>query len=221
MNFESEILLIERILNEHYGDLKWWPARTIDEVLIGAILTQNTSWTNVEKAMENLRIGKVSDLNNISKSDISTLSQLIRPSGFYNQKSRRLLKIAIKISTEFGNLKSLKKKGLPFCEKYLSEFEGIGKETLDSILLYALVFPKFVIDKYTLRFFERLGIWSRSMGNSMLEMIPEILENNVLRLKNFHATIVEISKNYCRAKPICPECLMNKNCDYYREIMFP
>ena len=221
MNFPSEILNIEHVLFSQYGDLKWWPANTPDEVLIGAILTQNTSWKNVEKAIDNLASEHLLDLRSLSNASREKISTLIKPSGFYNQKTERLLGISRKIYSEFGSLHNLSSQGLQFCIDYLGKMKGIGRETMDSILLYAMDFPRFVIDKYTIRFMTRYGLFQNSIDIEKLESIPGILKHDIQRLKNFHALIVELSKNFCRSEPLCKNCILNKNCKYYKDKSVP
>ncbi len=221
MNFPSEILHIERVLFNKFGDLKWWPAHTQDEVLIGAILTQNTSWKNVEKAIDNLASERMLDIISLSKASSEKVSILIKPSGFYNQKAERLINVSRKIFSEFGSLDDLSKHGLQFCIDYLSEMKGIGRETMDSILLYAMNFPRIVIDKYTIRFMSRYGLFQNSIEIEKLESIPEILNYDIQRLKNFHALIVELSKNFCRSEPKCENCILNKSCEYYKDKSVP
>ncbi len=221
MDFDSNILLIERLLYDEFGDLNWWPANTSDEVVIGAILTQNTSWGNVERAISNLREENLLKLKSISESSRENISRLIRPSGFYNQKADRLLVLSTKIISEFGSLDKLSKRGMDFCTEYLSNLKGVGKETLDSILLYAMNMPRFVVDKYTIRFFLRIGLLNSERESNEFEKIPVILDYNVNRLKNLHAMIVEISKKNCKSKPFCESCIMKDICKYYKERILP
>ena len=212
---------IYKILNEHFGDLHWWPAETNDEILIGSILTQNTSWKNVEKAIDNLASEHLLDLRSLSNASREKISTLIKPSGFYNQKTERLLGISGKIYSEFGSLHNLSSQGLQFCIDYLGKMKGIGRETMDSILLYAMDFPRFVIDKYTIRFMTRYGLLQDHIEIAKLDGIHDILNNDIWRLKNFHALIVELSKNFCRSEPLCENCILNKNCKYYKDKSVP
>ena len=221
MNFPSEILTIERVLFNKFGDLKWWPAKTPEEVLIGAILTQNTSWSNVEKAIHNLASENLLDLRSLSNASRETISLLIKPSGFYNQKTERLIGVSKTITSEFGSLENLSKQGIQFCIDYLSPMKGIGRETMDSILLYAMNFPRFVIDKYTTRFMTRYGLLKNPREIGKLERITDILNHDIWRLKNFHAMIVELSKNFCKSKPVCEKCILNKSCNYYKDKSVP
>lgn len=229
MNLIEQIFLI---LLEKYGYQGWFPLieysgtnptktgsirgyhpgnydlpETIDqiyEVCIGAILTQNTSWINVEKALLNLYQNKKLSYLEIDKIHIERLKELIKPAGFYNQKAERL-----KIFTKFF-IQNLNRLALIEREELL-KIKGIGKETADTILLYALKKQYFVIDKYTQRFMLRFGF-----DFSNYEQLQEIFQNN---LKNdykiyneYHALIVEHAKRYCKKEPSCEECPLNKLC---------
>ncbi|PYB68893.1 endonuclease III domain-containing protein [Thermoplasma sp. Kam2015] len=192
-----------------YGDLRWWPADSRDEVVIGAILTQNTSWNNVEKAISRLKENGLMTLADISRCDRQKLAEIIRPAGFYNQKADRLISISRSVVERFGSIENIK--DLQTAISFFSGLKGIGQETLDSILLYALDFPVFVIDRYTKRFIERCyGITGENIKRDVEEEI-----NDVRRLKNLHAMIVQISKDHCRKVPECEGCPLNNRCIYF------
>ncbi|CAC11466.1 conserved hypothetical protein [Thermoplasma acidophilum] len=192
-----------------YGDLHWWPADSKDEVVIGAVLTQNTSWKNVEKAIERLREKGLNSLAAISKCDVKDLAETIRPSGFYNQKAERLIALSKALMERFGGIDSIH--DLETAVSFFSPIKGIGQETLDSILLYALDLPVFVMDKYTARFLDRCyGIRG---GDIKKDVEGEI--KDVERLKNLHAMIVQISKDHCKKVPECDGCPLNTKCEYY------
>ncbi len=207
-------LTFEQIYNDLfqiYGDLGWWPAETAEEVVVGAILTQNTNWKNVEMAIKNMKRHGIFTMNDIKNTSTERLSDIIRSSGFHNQKAKRLKNLASSIIEKYGNLDNMKDQG--DASSFLSSIDGIGPETRDSILLYALGFPVFVVDKYTLRFLSRYaGITDdRNLGENV---VNELLQ--VQKLKNFHAMIVQISKDYCRKKPECQNCPVNEKCLYAR-----
>ncbi|KAA0257969.1 endonuclease [Deferribacter autotrophicus] len=208
------------LLFHNYGDLKWWPADTPFEVAVGAILTQNTNWNNVEKAIKNLKEADLLNPYGIFESDENYLKELIRPAGFYNQKCERL-----KILSEFiikelkGDILNLKKCGLKEAREKLLTLKGIGKETADSILLYALDFKIFVVDAYTLKLFERLGIGKFSNYDECQEHVHKHFRGDVKLYKNFHALIVEHCKRFCKKYPKCVECFFNsKHCFWVEQI---
>lgn len=214
MNLPQKIenLLVE-IYNEllvTFGPQHWWPGDTPLEIAIGAILTQNTNWKNVEKAIENLKkrnLMKVDGL--LSLSDLE-LSALIKPSGFFNVKTKRL-KSFLKFLEENGGLEKLMDLDVVTLRKLLLSIPGVGKETADSIILYALEKPVFVIDAYTRRVLKRHGVLT---GNEEYDEIRRLFESSLPRdvqiYKEYHALIVKLGKVYCRSKPICKGCPLNK-----------
>lgn len=196
-----QINKIYSLLFNHYGRQKWWPAESSDEVIIGAVLTQNTNWENVEKAINNLKGAGLCSLESIISTPNARLRQYIKPAGFYNQKSRYLINTAhffIKHYSENTDTEWLR-------EQLLS-VKGIGRETADSILLYALNRPVFVVDAYTKRLFSR----HFSDFPMQYETIRYVFENHLKRdvelYKEYHALIVKCCKTYCRTKPLCGEC---------------
>ncbi len=192
----------------HFGKQKWWPGDTIDEIIIGAILTQNTNWSNVEKAIENLKAKNLLNLWKIVNIPNIELAELIKPSGYFNIKTKRL-----KSTAAFFEKYSKKKYSnliidniMEFREKLLSVY-GIGKETADSILLYAFNKPVFVVDAYTLRICKRHKIVPENYDYEKTRCFFENNLNKNYKLYNeFHALIVMIGKNYCKPKPNCKEC---------------
>ncbi|MGC8609076.1 MAG: endonuclease III domain-containing protein, partial [Thermoplasmata archaeon] len=192
-----------------YGELGWWPAQSREEVLIGAILTQNTNWKNVEKAIENMKKNGILTLSDINKIETERLSEIIKSSGFHNQKAERLKILASLILQKYGKLENMK--DLSDARSFLSSIKGIGPETRDSILLYALDFPVFVIDSYTIRFLSRYSNID-DYGNLATDVTKNI--PTVDRLKNFHGMIVQVSKDYCRKDPLCDLCPINEKCMY-------
>lgn len=143
-------------LRSRFGYLNWWPGETRDEIIIGAILTQQASWKNVEKALANLKKADSLNLRKISRMNLGRLETLVTPSGFYRQKARRLRGIACYIFSKYSGLNGLFGKNAGELRKELLGLEGIGKETADSIILYAAGKPVFVIDTYTRRIMSRV-----------------------------------------------------------------
>ena len=182
------------------------------EIIIGAILTQNTNWKNVEKAIYNLNKESLADIKKIKKISHKKLASLIRPSGYYNQKAERL-----RIMAEFlskSPVKELAKLPAEELRKKLLEIKGIGPETADSILLYAFNKPIFVVDAYTKRIFQRIGYKEKSY-EELQELFMSNLEKDTKLFNEYHALLVELGKNYCRKKPDCKECPLAKLCGKY------
>ncbi len=204
------ILEIYSTLLKRFGPQNWWPGDSPLEIAIGAILTQNTNWKNVEKAIENLKKKGLIDVDRILETPENELRELIRPSGFFNIKLRRLLNF-IEFLKSHGGLDGLKKLPLHELRKKLLAVGGIGFETADSIMLYALEKPVFVVDAYTRRFLKRHGI---IRGNEKYDEIRELFEKNLPRdvelFKEYHALIVKLGKVYCKSKPVCDNCPLNR-----------
>ncbi len=204
----------ERLLTA-YGPQHWWPGETPFEVIIGAILTQNTAWTNVDRAIRNLKAAGVlsaAALRNLPQDELATL---IKPSGYFNAKARKLKELVRwlgeRCGDDLGALFATETGGL---REELLKVHGIGEETADSILLYAGEKPIFVIDAYTRRIFERLGLQPRR-GNRYGDYQALFMENlpPETRLFNeYHALIVRLGKDICRPAPRCGDCPLNLEC---------
>jgi len=195
-------------LYDHFGPQGWWPGRTPFEVAIGAILTQNTAWSNVAKAIRNLKRAGCLTPNRLWGINKSRLSELIRPSGYFNIKAERLRAFLSLLHNGYkGSMKRMGKEDPALLRERLLGVNGIGQETADSILLYAFKHPVFVVDAYTRRIFYRHKILSEG---STYEEIQEFFHRNLPRDTNlfneFHALIVRVGKEYCRKRPICSHC---------------
>jgi len=177
------------------------------EIVVGAILTQNTSWNNVEKALFNLNKEDLIDVKKMAAAKESRIAELIKPSGYYNQKAKRLKTIAMHL---------LRRPSLPEERKELLKVNGIGQETADSIILYAAEKPSFVVDAYTKRIFSRLGLVDE---NEKYEKVKELFEGKLKKdvetFKEYHALIVEHAKKHCNKKPKCDKCILAKKCRYH------
>ena len=206
---------LERIYNrllKRLGPQHWWPGDTPFEVMVGAILTQNTSWSNVEKAIRNLKKEKVLSPLKLGALPMNTLRRLIRPSGFFNIKAKRLKNLLNYLRDEYGyDISMMRSKSPEDLRNELLGVSGIGRETADSILLYALQMPVFVVDAYTRRFVSRHGITVPGIEYEGLKNI--FVDNLPLRTRLFneyHALIVSLGKNFCRPKkPLCENCPLN------------
>ena len=205
---------LDDLLYRRYGNTNWWPAETRDEVIIGTILTQNTSWSNVEKAIGKLRLAGCLSLDRICKVSQEELETLIRSAGFYRQKAQRLKGLACSVMERYGGIEGLLAAPADEVRQFLSSLKGVGRETLDSILLYALDFPEFVVDKYTLRIFNRTGILKEPTIETVKEAVGSSWISDLNRLKNLHGMIVYLGKDHCRTKPVCNDCPLFEKCWY-------
>lgn len=199
-------------MRETFGHQHWWPGETTFEVMIGAILTQNTAWSNVEKAILNLKRANQLNVRALSRISRRRLARLIRPAGYFNVKADRLKHFIGFLMREYrGNLKRMSREKGPILRQKLLEVKGIGEETADSILLYAFNKPFFVIDAYTKRIFARHGFYDlHGPYHDWQKLFEKALPKKVPLYNDFHAQIVAIGKNYCRTKPQCDTCPLNK-----------
>lgn len=209
---EMNLKSIFEKLYKTYGPQHWWPAETPFEMMTGAILTQNTAWTNVEKAILNFG-GRLSP-EFVLSADTSALAQIIRPSGFFNQKAQRLKKLAewFKIyDFDIDRIKSLNPENV---RQELLSISGVGRETADSIMLYALDFPYFVVDAYTRRIFSRLGFELPDSYDEIRRLFEKSLERDAVLFGEYHALIVRLAKEHCKKSPDCNGCPLSDNCKY-------
>ncbi len=207
--------LYERLLRA-YGPQNWWPAETPFEVVVGAILTQNTAWRNVERAIENLKRAGILTPEDLLATSPDVLRELIRPAGFYNQKVERLRSVC-RLIVEHGGLEKLFSLPLGELRRTLLSVKGIGPETADAIILYAANKPTFVVDRYTHRLFTRLGIWKGPYNYEKLKAFVESqIPPQVDVYKEFHALIDEHSKRVCRKRPLCHACPLHDACPTFR-----
>ena len=202
--------IIYQTLYAHFGDLRWWPADTPFEVMVGAILTQNTAWTNVEKAIKRFE-GNLSPERILSLS-LEDLQEIIRPAGFYRQKSQYLKAITEWFMTYNCDLDLIKNRPLADLRSELLEVRGVGNETADSILLYAFDFPNFVVDSYTLRPFSRIPIHAGKNYMEVKKFCEDKLPRDVELYNNYHALIVQNGKEHCKKKPVCQGCPLDGIC---------
>jgi len=196
------------LLLDYYGPRNWWPAETALEMMVGAILTQNTNWKNVEKAIENLKEKNLISLDALCSVSTAELAQEIRPAGYYNIKARRLKNLINFIVNHYhGDLDTLLGDETRTLRRGLLSVNGIGPETADSILLYAANRPVFVIDAYTHRILSRHGMTEEQVTYQELqELFMDNLPDDSSLFNEFHALIVETGKDFCRKKPSCEEC---------------
>ena len=213
MSYSRELIEIYDLSYDRYGPQYWWPGETRDEIIIGAILTQNTNWKNVEKAIENLKHKNLLTLTALRNAEIKEIAQCIRPSGYYNQKATRLQEIA-KFFHKNG-VQSFGALSIANMRKELIRLKGVGPETADSILLYAFEKPVFVIDAYTTRIFQRLGFFTESISyDEAQKFFMQNLENDTKLFNEFHALLVRHAKEYCQKNPHCAKCVLLKKCKF-------
>lgn len=195
-----------------YGPQHWWPAKTPTEVVIGAILTQNTAWRNVERAIANLAAAKALDWKRLHEMAVEDLAELVRPAGTYKVKARRLKSFAEWLwKNHAGNLKRMFTTPLPSLREELLGVSGIGRETADAILLYAGQMPSFVVDAYTARILRRHGLIDDSADyDEIKELFESNLPEDARYFNEYHALIVQIGKLHCRPRPRCADCPLDR-----------
>jgi len=208
----SDLGQVYQTLRKAFGHQKWWPGETPFEVIVGAILTQNTAWTNVEKAIVNLKKAKKLSFPALHRMSHKKLSRLIRPAGYFNVKADRLKCFMDFLMRECqGDLSKLKRGSMPALREKLLHVKGIGPETADSILLYALGKTSFVIDAYTRRIFSRHGVAPESESYELWrEIFTQALPANSALFNDYHAQIVMTAKVHCRKSPLCEACPMRR-----------
>ncbi len=211
---------VYKTLLKTYGTQNWWPVDRDyhlregtdprEEVVIGAVLTQNTAWRNVEKALENLKRERVLSFRAILDMPLERLQELIRPSGYFRQKAQRL-KVVAKALTPVEKVESITR-------EELLRIKGVGKETADVILLYAGNRPSFVIDAYTKRVAKRL--WNiEGSYDELKSWFESLLPRDLEVYKEFHALLDEHAKRQCKPKPLCDKCPLGKICVYNASLM--
>ncbi|MBI2574827.1 endonuclease III domain-containing protein [Candidatus Woesearchaeota archaeon] len=226
---------IYKLLLERFGRQNWWPVTAVKagksskeskgskefEVMIGAILTQNTAWRNAEKAIAGLAKMQLLSPERIRAADTKELATAIRPVGYYNQKAERLKILARHIVGNYngkGGISAMKRKSTEELRSELLELKGIGPETADSMLLYALDKPVFVVDTYTRRTFSRIGLCSSDSSYEELQkLFMESLPQKKELFNDYHALIVEHGKSICRKEPLCGICPLLNICRYGRK----
>ncbi|MEA3378079.1 MAG: endonuclease [Nanoarchaeota archaeon] len=217
---------VYEILFQAYGNQGWWPLsrglysrhhqghpknnQQKFEICVGAILTQNTSWANVEKALFNLNKNHSLPLPAINQINKNKLAELIKPSGYYNMKALKLKALAKFFSENSFEIISAEEN----LRRTLLSVYGIGEETADSILLYAFEKPFFVIDAYTKRIFSRVLGKNFNKYSDWQLFFMKNLESDAEMFKEYHALIVEHAKQHCRKKPLCGSCCLSKECNH-------
>lgn len=200
-----------------YGPQGWWPARTSFEVMVGAVLTQNTAWSNVEKAIANLHAAEALDAEKLLHAPLPQVAQWLRPAGYFNVKAKRLRNFCAWFLARGGET-ALRRMDTAALRRELLAINGVGPETADDILLYAFQRPVFVIDAYTRRIFGRLALLE---GDGPYDEMREHIESRLRRshrdlvplYNEYHALIVRHGKDVCRPKPRCELCCLAGECE--------
>ena len=209
---------IYRRLYGAYGPQGWWPGGSPFEVVVGAILTQAAAWTNVEKAIDNLKAAGVLSPRGILETPVDDLARLVYPAGYHNAKARKLRAFAqMLFERHGGDLDRLFGLRLPELRRELLVTHGIGPETADAIVLYAAGRPCVVIDAYTRRVFGRLGLApAQDDYGSWQRLFEEALPSDVSLFNEYHALIDRHAKTLCRKEPLCGQCFLREVCPYGR-----
>lgn len=199
---------IFELLFERFGPQHWWPGETKDEIITGAILTQNTNWQNVEKAILNLKKASLMSLEKLYSIEQSQLAELIRPAGYYNIKAKRLTAFLKWLFEQHnGQLSEIESMNTETLRAELLQINGIGRETADSILLYAFDRPVFVVDAYTYRIATRHQLIEPECDYEQLRsLFEDNLEDNVKFFNEYHALLVRTGKEFCRPQARCANC---------------
>ena len=208
MNTRDKINRIYELLLAAWGPQHWWPAEHGFEMMVGAMLTQNTNWKNVEKAIANLKSRGLLSPEAILKLAPAELAEIIRPAGYFNIKAKRLRNLVRFLVDEFeGDLGRMKRLSASDLRERLLSVSGVGLETCDSILLYALDKPVFVVDAYTARVLQRHGIIDESADyEEIKETFESSLPEDVKLFNEYHALLVQVGKRHCRKIAKCDGC---------------
>jgi len=208
----EQLTKIYQLLFERFGPQHWWPGESQFEIITGAILTQNTSWANVEKAIANLKSADLLTPEKLYQFDLSQLAELIKPAGYFNIKAKRLKNFVNRLFDKYeGKLTNLESLDTDQLRGELLAVKGIGRETADSILLYALGRAVFVVDAYTARIAFRHGLIE---PNADYEQLRELFQSNLPQdtqlFNEYHALLVKVGKEFCKPKAQCPRCPLEK-----------
>lgn len=206
------LLSIYRLLESHFGPTHWWPGDTPFEIATGAILTQNTAWTSVERAIANLKDAGLLDPHAILACEDETLHRALRPSGYFRVKTKRLRSFCRHLCDRYdGDMARMTRRPLAELRPELLGIAGIGPETADDILLYACDKPVFVVDAYTRRLLSRHGLCSPNIDYESLRALFESrLNADVAMFREYHGLIVYTGKDFCRTQPRCDACPLRK-----------
>jgi len=200
----------------HYGPQYWWPAQESFEVIVGAILTQSAAWGNVEKAIASLKSARALSPKALRRLPLSKLAWLIHPCGYYNAKALKLKTFARWLGEYYNDdLGTLFASNTDLLRQQLLSLHGIGQETADSIILYAANKPIFVIDAYTRRIINRIGLAPESSSYAAYQaLFMHNLPADAGLFNEYHALLVRLAKDVCRTRPLCQKCCLSGICHF-------
>jgi endonuclease-3 related protein len=203
-----------------YGPQYWWPAEQPFEVIVGTILTQSVAWRNAEKAIADLKAAGALSPQAIRTLTVSELAQIIHSCGYYNAKAIKLKVLVEWLGERYSDdLNILFLVGAKILRRQLLSLHGIGPETADSILLYAVGKPAFVIDAYTRRIIDCIGLTPADKSyDGYQRLFTDNLADDAAVFNEYHALLVKMAKDVCRKKPLCQRCCLNDICRFYKEI---
>ena len=215
ISFRRKKTLVGRMferMHAAFGPLHWWPAETFDELVIGVVLTQNTNWGNVERALARLKEAEALSLAAVLKMRRERLARLIRPAGYFNVKAERLQAVARFFVEERGaDPRALRRLEQAQLRQELLGVHGLGPESVDSILLYGLDQSVFVIDAYTLRIGARHGLFPAGTKYAAAqELFERCLASDAAMFNEYHAALVRVGHRYCKPRPACADCPLNR-----------
>ncbi|WP_297374630.1 endonuclease III domain-containing protein [Acidiferrobacter sp.] len=208
----SQLVRVYHDLFAHYGPRHWWPADSPFEVMVGAVLTQNTAWTNVERALARVKGVVALEAAPMAALPVDVLADALRPAGYYNVKARRLQALCRWVVDQggMGALHGMETRPL---RAGLLNVHGVGPETADDMVLYAFGRPVFVIDAYTRRLFARLGfVRNQESYEGLRARFERALPRDPVLYNEYHALIVEHAKTTCRTRPLCQNCILRPRC---------
>ncbi|UPR50228.1 endonuclease [Vibrio cyclitrophicus] len=208
---QSELILnVFNTLEQHYGYFDWWQRDDPYEIILGAILVQNTNWKNAEKALINL--GEQCTPRSVAEMDLDELAQKIRSSGYYNQKAIKLKAVTEWFSKYRYNISEVREQDKEQLRRELLEVKGIGGETADAILVYAIGKPSFVIDAYARRIFTRNGLDVPKSYEKFRALMESTIPLDTKRYGYYHGLLVEHGQQFCNPKPKCQDCPLHQDC---------
>jgi endonuclease-3 related protein len=213
-SLRQALIDIYRRLLDRFGPQHWWPAEGPFEVIVGAILTQSAAWGNVEKAMANLKQAEALSSAKLRRLQLPRLAKMVHPCGYYNAKALKLKSFAFWLGNHYDDdLDHLFAVNTDDLRQQLLSVHGIGRETADSILLYAAGKPVFVIDAYTRRILSRIGLVpGKDSYDGYQAFFMEHLPADAAMFNEYHALLVRLGKDFCRRRPLCPQCCLEDMC---------
>lgn len=212
-NSSSDDIIIRKVFNDlesYYGYFVWWPSDDAYQIMLGAILVQNTNWNNAQKAIDNL--GERLNPEVISAMDLDELAPLIRPSGYYNQKAIKIKALTAWYAQYRFDIALVREQQFDKLRSELLAIKGVGGETADVILTYAIGKASFVIDAYARRIFSRFGLTVPKSYESFRDMMQQTIASDTKTYAYYHGLMVEHGQRFCKKRPICEECPLFFEC---------